>query len=116
MAEGNLNVNYDTCNGMIHVVEKGDTLYGISKMYRVPLAAIIMANPYVNVYNLQPGEEVCVPVPEEENPPADRDYVVMSGDDFGKVIGVTGLSPDELFAKNQSLYNVKLPEGMMIKK
>lgn len=116
MTENDMNINFETCNGVIHVVEKGDSLYSISRIYRVPLAAIIMANPYVNVYNMQPGEEICIPVPEEENPPENRDYRVMNGDDFGKVIGVLGLTPNELFAKNESLYNIKLPEGMLIRK
>lgn len=49
--------NYDHCNGVIHVVEKGDTLYKLSKHYKCNLCDIITANPYVNVYNMQEGEE-----------------------------------------------------------
>ena len=44
--------NYDHCNGVIHVVEKGDTLYKLSKHYKCNLCDIITANPYVNVYNI----------------------------------------------------------------
>lgn len=49
------------CRGFLHVVEKGDTLYKISRKYRVPLARILLANPYVDIYNLQVGDEICVP-------------------------------------------------------
>ena len=49
------------CQGILHVVEKGDTLYKISRQYRVPLARILLANPYVDIYNLQVGDEICVP-------------------------------------------------------
>ena len=50
------------CSGMLHVVEKGDTLYKIAKKYGVPLSKVMYANPYVNVYNLQVGDEICVPM------------------------------------------------------
>ena len=52
------------CNGQIHVVKQGDSLYQISRMYHVPLALILRANPYVDVYNLQIGQEICVPIME----------------------------------------------------
>lgn len=49
------------CRGEKHVVKEGDTLYQISRMHRVPLHLILRANPGVDVYNLQVGEEICVP-------------------------------------------------------
>lgn len=52
------------CNGQIHIVKQGDSLYQISRMYHVPLALILRANPYVDVYNLQIGQEICVPIIE----------------------------------------------------
>lgn len=50
------------CNGMMYAVKTGDTLYSISMKYNIPLALLLRANPYVDVYNLQPGQTVCVPV------------------------------------------------------
>lgn len=50
------------CRGILHIVEAGDTLYKIGKKYGVPVSRVIYANPYVNVYNLQIGDEICVPV------------------------------------------------------
>ena len=50
------------CNGIIHVVKEGDSLYKIGKMHGVSVSALMYANPYVNVYNLQIGGELCVPV------------------------------------------------------
>lgn len=55
-------MNFQYCEGTIHVVEEGDTLYKISKMHEVPLALIMRANPYVDVYNLKIGTEICVPL------------------------------------------------------
>ena len=52
----------EKCMGFLHTVEKGDTLYTLSRRYRVPLWALLYANPYINVYNLQVGDEVCIPL------------------------------------------------------
>jgi LysM repeat protein len=56
-------MNFDYCAGQIHVIQAGDTLYSISRQHNVPLALLFRANPYVDVYNLQIGDEICVPVP-----------------------------------------------------
>lgn len=49
------------CQGFLHTVRKGDTLYLLSRRYQVPLWAILYANPYINIYNLQIGDEICIP-------------------------------------------------------
>ena len=90
-------MNFDTCNGVIHVVKKGDTLYKLSKIYKVKLSEIISANPYINVYNMQPGDEVCIPVIEEED---FLIYSVKEGDTFEDVLKNTGVSPNDLFKFN----------------
>lgn len=50
------------CRGIIHVVQKGDTLYLLGKKYHVSVAKIMYANPYVDIYNLTVGDELCIPV------------------------------------------------------
>lgn len=55
-------MNQRFCNGMVHVIKEGETLYQLSRMYRVPVALLLRANPYVDVYNLQVGQEICIPV------------------------------------------------------
>ena len=50
------------CRGIIHVIEKGDTLYDLGKRYHVSVGQLMFANPFVNVYNLQIGDELCIPV------------------------------------------------------
>lgn len=47
--------------GLVHTIEKGDTLYRIGKKYQVPVSALIFANPYLNVYNLQIGDQIFIP-------------------------------------------------------
>ncbi len=50
------------CGGIIHVIQQGDTLYELGKFYHVSVGQLIFANPFVDVYNLQIGEELCIPV------------------------------------------------------
>ena len=56
------------CNGIIHEVKKGDSLYTISREHNVPLESVMLANPDVDVYNLQVGSKVCVPIRREMKP------------------------------------------------
>ena len=50
------------CNGIVHTIKKGDTLYQLSRYYNVTINEIMRANANVNVYNLQIGEQICIPV------------------------------------------------------
>lgn len=50
--------NY-TC--MVHVIRPGDTLYRLSRQYGVKVSALMMANPFVDIYNLRIGDELCIP-------------------------------------------------------
>lgn len=63
---GNRNLYCDLCmrrcRGIYHVIERGDTLYSLGKRYHVSVSDLMRANPYVNVYNLRIGEELCIPV------------------------------------------------------
>lgn len=49
------------CGGLIHVVQKGDTLYTLSQKYHVSVSDIMYQNPYANIYHLQAGDELCIP-------------------------------------------------------
>ena len=44
-----------------HVIRPGDTLYKLSREYGVKVSALMMANPFVDVYNLRVGDELCIP-------------------------------------------------------
>ena len=49
------------CNGIVHTIKKGDTLYQLSRYYNVTINEIMRANANVNVYNLQIGDQICIP-------------------------------------------------------
>ncbi len=62
-------MNYEYCNGFTHTIKKGDTLYEISRKHNVPLALLLRANPYVDVFNLQVGDTICIPSENNEAVP-----------------------------------------------
>lgn len=57
-----MNYYQKKCDGIMHTVKKGDTLYRLSRMYSVSVDDIMEANPDVNVYNMQIGSSVCIPM------------------------------------------------------
>ena len=71
------------CDGLIHVIQKGDTLYRLSRKYHVSVAVIMYKNPYANIYNLQVGDELCIPVGRPET--AGR---AENDEDFIKTFGL----------------------------
>ena len=64
--------NEGPCRGMVHVIEKGDTLYRLGKRYHVSVGQLMFANPFVNVYNLQVGDELCIPISIQPRNPESR--------------------------------------------
>ena len=60
------------CRGIIHVIEKGDSLYLLGRRYNVSVSSIMYANPYVNIYNLQVGDELCIPVGPQARQPQEQ--------------------------------------------
>lgn len=111
-------VNYDdarrpaSCSGYIHVIEAGDTLYKLAKKYDVKLFDIMRLNPYVNVYNLQIGDEICIPTTAGR---PEKVYVVNEGDDIEDVLKAFQTGFDNLSRYNPTLLEVELPEGLVLK-
>lgn len=113
--DNNMNNNMKRrCKGVIHRIKKGDTLYRLSKMYGVRLIDIMKENPYVNVYNLQIGEEICIPteVYEEEER---RYYTTGANETIGGILRKLRVEVDDLFEFNQELYNLPVPENTIIR-
>jgi LysM repeat protein len=50
------------CRGIVYVVRKGDTLYSIANRFGVTVNDVLNANRYINIYNLQIGDKLCIPV------------------------------------------------------
>lgn len=100
------------CMGYVHVIEEGDTLYKLAKKYDVKLFDIMRLNPYVNVYNLQVGDEICIPTMAAK---PEKTYVVNEGDTIEDVVKAFGVNFDTLAQWNPMLMEVELPEGLIMR-
>lgn len=101
------NVNGRPCRGVVHVVKKGDTLYKISRVYDVKVADLIWMNPGVRIYNLQVGDEICVPVPVEM-PGTDGNaetlpYVVRANETLDEILRTFRMTYEDLQKLNKDL-------------
>ena len=101
------------CKGYVHVIKEGDTLYKLARQYDVRLFDIMRLNPYVNVYNLQIGDEICIPTMPAQ---PDKIYVVNEGDTIGQVLERLDVGFDALARWNPTLVEVELPEGLVLKR
>ncbi len=84
-----------------YVIQKGDSLYSISRNYGVSVNSLIAANPMVNVYNLMAGEILCVPVSVPSNQFTNyTTYLVQNGDTLGSVMNSRGINLADLMQQN----------------
>lgn len=60
-------MNFEYCDGYTYTIKKGDTLYEISRSHKVPLSLLLRSNPFVDVFNLQVGDTLCIPT--RQTPP-----------------------------------------------
>lgn len=102
------------CRGLIYKVEAGDTLYSISRRYDLRVRDLMKANPFVNVYNLQIGEELCIPVSTNQSVEGAYPYVVRQGDTILSILNKSGASFEELARLNRGVAGLRLPPGMII--
>ncbi len=64
-----------TATPVIHVVQRGETLYGIARYYGVSVDELSQANHLSTMSYVQPGDELVIPV-QGDAPPAPRDYII----------------------------------------
>ena len=103
------------CRGQVYKVQKGDTLYSISRKYNLRVRDLMQANPFVNVYNLQEGEELCIPVILGTKPePGTRPYVVRRDDTLLSILQQNQISFEELAKLNRSVAVLKIPAGTVL--
>ena len=65
------------CPGPVYAVKTGDTLYSIAQRHHCRVRTLLDLNPFVDIYNLQPGEEICVPDCRGQGKVDFRPYVVF---------------------------------------
>ena len=102
------------CPGPVYAVKKGDTLYSIAQKYHCRVRTLLDLNPFVDIYNLQPGEEICVPDCRGQGQVDFRPYVVKEGDTLGGILKNVSMSFEELAKVNRILYNLIVPAGTIL--
>lgn len=100
------------CRGYIHVVEAGDTLYKLARKYDVKLFDIMRLNPYVNVYNLQVGDEICIPTMAAK---PEKTYIINEGDTIAQILKAFDVEFEDLARWNPTLMEIELPEGLILR-
>jgi len=104
----------NNCPGPVHVIEPGDTLYGIAQRYHTRVRILLDLNPFVDIYNLQPGDEICIPFEMVKEEKEFVPYVAKKGDTVGTFLDKASLSFEELAGINKSLRDIMIPEGMIL--
>lgn len=64
-------MNFEYCDGYTYTIKKGDTLYEISRSHKVPLSLLLRSNPFVDVFNLQVGDTLCIPTMQAPSRPCE---------------------------------------------
>lgn len=104
----------DEYNCMVYIIRQGDTLYSISRRYNVPLALLLKANPFVDIYNLRVDDELCIPVMGEPAQDKMVDYAVQDGDTLQSITMKNGIEVEDILLNN-SLDNIHLMPGTTLR-
>lgn len=104
---------FDTCNGIIYTIKKGDTLYSLSTRFKVPLARILRANPYIDIYNLQIGDQICIPKCPNCNPFYLLSYIIKDNETILDILNRFGIELED-FLKYNNLNGIVLYPGMKL--
>ena len=106
--------NQTSCKGSVYVVKEKDTLYEIAKRYGIQVKDIMRQNPYVNVYNLQPGDELCIPAFTTVISGAFVPYVVKKGDTVLGIAKSNKTTVENLAKSNKKIRDLTLPVGTIL--
>ena len=93
-------MNFNSCNGRMYTIQSGDTLYKISGMFGVPLALILRANPFTDIYNLQVGDTICIPMTGATLPINLITYIVKDLETINDILSRFGIDIEDLFEYN----------------
>ena len=104
----------NTCKGIVYIVKEKDSLYQIAKAYGVKVRDIMRENPFVNVYNLQIGDELCVPgfLSVAEN--AYTPYIVKKGETILDIANMHKTTVENLAKSNKKIREMTLPVGTVL--
>lgn len=104
----------NSCKGTVYVVKEKDSLYQIAKAYGVRVRDIMRENPFVNVYNLQIGDELCVPGFTNVIEGAFVPHVVKKGETILDIANMHKTTVENLAKSNKKVREMTLPVGTVL--
>jgi LysM repeat protein len=89
--------------GYVHVVRPGETLYGISRQYGVPLDQLAAVNQITNPATIRVGQRLIIPTYRQQTPAtgAQRVHIVQPGETLSSIAARYGVSPKAIAEINQ---------------
>lgn len=99
-----------------YLVREGDTLYKIAQSYNTTVQAIMAANVNTNPYNLNIGQVLCIPLPNEEYPSCRTTnyYIAQEGDTFFSIGQKFGVNTQEIIDANMGVLPENIYTGIIL--
>ena len=99
-----------------YIVREGDTLYKIALSYSTTVDKILSANVNLNPYNLNIGQIICVPLPNEEYPSCRTTnyYIAQEGDTFFSIAQRFNIDVDEIINANMGVLPENIYTGIIL--
>ncbi|UTC68371.1 MULTISPECIES: M23 family metallopeptidase [unclassified Treponema] len=102
---------------LIHVIEKGDTLYALSKKYNIPVASILKKNNLSDPSKIKIGQKIIIPVekPGKNNSEDYISHVIQKGDTLYALAKKFGVSFSDILKLNGITQKSPLKVGKILK-
>lgn len=99
-----------------YMVQEGDTLYSIARLYGTTVSSIMAANPGISDMNmLYIGQVICVPAAMPgQMPCTGQQYTVQPGDSFYSIARKFGVTTADLMAANPGIPAGNLIAGYIV--
>ncbi len=99
-----------------YIIREGDTLNKIAQSYNITATAIMAANVNVNPYNLNVGQVLCIPLPNQEYPACRTTnyYIAQEGDTFFSIAQKFGVDTEEIINANMGVEPENIYTGIIL--
>jgi murein DD-endopeptidase MepM/ murein hydrolase activator NlpD len=84
----------------IHVVQRGETLFGIAQSYGLTVEELVRLNGISDPTNIQVGQRLLVPIVGSANAALPQTHVVQVGETLRSIATLYGLTVEDLAARN----------------
>ncbi len=99
-----------------YIVREGDTLDNIAKSYNTSVESILASNVNLNIYNLNIGQIICIPLPNEAYPSCRTTnyYIAQEGDTFFSIGQKFGVNVEEIINSNLGVMPENIYTGIIL--